>query len=72
MRLKSLAALVSASALLAACASYSGITPEFKKLDLDNVQGARFIAYADWPKDDAYRELNDPPAHAPDRAGARR
>ena len=29
MRLKSLAALVSASALLAACASYSGITPEF-------------------------------------------
>lgn len=59
MRLKSLAALVSASALLAACASYSGIAPEFKKLDLDNVQGTRFIAYADWPKDDPYRELND-------------
>ena len=60
MRLKSLAALVSASTLLAACASYSGIAPEFHKLELDNVQGVQAIAYADWPKDDAYRELNDP------------
>jgi len=60
MRLKSLAALVSASTLLAACASYSGIAPQFKPLDFDMVKGHSTVAYANWPKDDGYRELNDP------------
>ena len=59
MRLKSLAALVSASTLLAACASYSGIAPEFKTLDFAAVQGQSAPNYANWPKDDWYRELND-------------
>ena len=60
MRLKSLATLVLASTLLAACASYSGIAPQFKPLDFDMVKGHSAVAYANWPKDDGYRELNDP------------
>lgn len=63
MRVKSLSALLAAGALLAGCASYSGIAPEFQMRDLADVQGAPGQtppAYANWPKDDGYRELNDP------------
>jgi len=59
MNLKALTTLVSASALLAACASYSGIAPEFKPIDFETVQGRSAQTYANWPKDDWYRELND-------------
>lgn len=55
----SLTALLFISVLLSACASYSGIAPEFKTLDLAAVHGQSTQPYGEWPKNDWYRELNN-------------
>ena len=47
--------------LLTGCASYSGITPATKPLDGAALQdSAKSTPYADWPKEDWWRELHDP------------
>lgn len=45
----------------AGCASYSGIWPEFKTLEVASLQGnSSAKAYENWPKEDWYSELRDP------------
>ena len=53
--------LAAACALQAGCASYSGIAPEFKTLELAAVHGNSSVkTYENWPKEDWYDELHDP------------
>ena len=57
----SLSILISACVLQAGCASYAGIAPEFKMLDATAVRGGQSTATAEnWPREDWFRELNDP------------
>ncbi len=53
--------LVSACLLLTGCASYSGIAPEAKAIDVTSLKGsAPAVPYADWPREDWWRKLRDP------------
>ncbi len=53
--------LAAACVVQAGCASYSGIAPEFKTLEVASLQGnSPAKAYENWPKEDWYRGLNDP------------
>ena len=47
--------------MIAGCASYSGIAPEARRLDPASLKGNPAGAdYATWPRDDWWRDLNDP------------
>lgn len=60
MKIRSrLLALGSSALLLAGCANYSGILPEALKFN-DSSLAARSVSYADWPKENWWRDLQDP------------
>jgi len=53
--------LAASGLLLSGCASYSGIAPQGKSLDLTSLQAsAPTASYAGWPRQDWWRELSDP------------
>lgn len=53
--------LAAAGLILSGCASYSGIAPEAKSLDLATLKGsAPTASFAQWPRQDWWRELSDP------------
>lgn len=54
-----LLALGSCALLLAGCANYSGILPEALKFN-DSSLATRSVSYADWPKENWWRDLQDP------------
>jgi NodT family efflux transporter outer membrane factor (OMF) lipoprotein len=60
MKIRSrLLALGSSALLLAGCANYSGILPEALKFN-DSSLATRSVSYADWPKENWWRDLQDP------------
>lgn len=54
-----LLALGCSALLLAGCANYSGILPEALKFN-DSSLATRSVSYADWPKENWWRDLQDP------------
>jgi len=57
----SLAVMMVGALALGGCASYSGIAPEAKTLDATTLMGNEApAAYAAWPKEDWWHELQDP------------
>jgi NodT family efflux transporter outer membrane factor (OMF) lipoprotein len=60
MKIRSrLLALGCSALLLAGCANYSGILPEALKFN-DSSLATRSVSYADWPKENWWRDLQDP------------